>query len=207
MTAAGAAKFPTDPARLALEDFRENFGNDELFIILLHPPDVFDSGFLTRLERVHQKLEEAVPYLADINSLVNARLTRGEEDKLIVGELLERVPDTPEAMAAFRTTVLTNPLYRNSLVSGDGRYTAIGIEPDLYHLADPLSEEEPRKLETAEYAQMLEQIEAILGGMKVDLVGEGLRVRYVPTGDDLAECRLRGKELAGKLQEIAGTAG
>jgi predicted RND superfamily exporter protein len=168
---------PTDPARLALEEFRERFGNDELFIILLEPPDLFDTSFLTRLKQIHWELEEAVPYLADINSLVNARLTRGEEEQLVVGELLERVPETPEEMAAFRTTVLSNPLYRNSLVSADGRYTAIGIEPDLFHLPDPLGEAEPRKLETAQYSQMLERIEAILSphreaGIGVAIAGQ-----------------------------------
>jgi predicted RND superfamily exporter protein len=62
---------PTDPARLALESFRESFGNDELFLILLHPPDLFDSAFLIRLQTIHRELEETVPYLADIDSLVS----------------------------------------------------------------------------------------------------------------------------------------
>jgi predicted RND superfamily exporter protein len=166
-----------NPARLALEEFRERFGNDDLLIILLEPPDLFDSGFLERLKQIHRELEETLPYLADIHSLVNARLTRGEEERLIVGELLERVPETPEEMAAFRTIVLTNPLYRNSLVSADGRCTAIGIEPDLYHLPDPLGEGEPLRLETAQYAQMLERVETILephreAGIGVAIAGQ-----------------------------------
>ena len=37
----------------------------------VHPPDLFDSAFLVRLQTIHRELEETVPYLADIDSLVS----------------------------------------------------------------------------------------------------------------------------------------
>ena len=46
------------------------------------------------------------------------------------------------------------------------------------------------------------QIEEILEAMKVELVAEGLRVEYVPTGQDLMKCRGLGEEVGRRLREI-----
>lgn len=51
--------------------------------------------------------------------------------------------------------------------------------------------------------EAVKHIEEILGEMKVELVGDGIKVRYVPTDEDLGLCRARGRELAEKLREIA----
>ena len=54
--------------------------------------------------------------------------------------------------------------------------------------------------------ESVKHIEEALAGMRVELVAEGIKVRYVPTDEDLAACRARGAELAKKLREIAGSA-
>ena len=48
------------------------------------------------------------------------------------------------------------------------------------------------------------QIEEILKGMHVELVAEGLKTVYVPTGDTLEKCAALGKQVADKLREISG---
>lgn len=55
---------------------------------------------------------------------------------LIVEDLLAEWPATPEAFAALRARVLSNPLYIDALISRDGRTTTITIEPDLYAADD-----------------------------------------------------------------------
>ena len=45
------------------------------------------------------------------------------------------------------------------------------------------------------------QVSAILEKMKVELVGEGLRVQYVPTEEDLEQCRALGETVAKRLLE------
>jgi predicted RND superfamily exporter protein len=129
-----------DPARVLYHDFQDEFGRPDLVMIAIRPPDVFDPTFLEKLRHFHRTLEDEVPYVDEVQSLINARSTRGERDELIVEDLLEDVPDTPEALAALRERVLSNPFYRNTLVSEDGTFTSLLITLDLYE-SDPDSDD------------------------------------------------------------------
>ena len=108
--------------------FRDQFGRDEMIIIAIKPPDVFDPVFLEKLRSLHEELEENVPYMDDITSLINARNTRGEEDELIVEDLLEEWPETPEAVAHVKQRALENPMYVNTMISEDATFTTIVIK-------------------------------------------------------------------------------
>ena len=121
-----------DPARIAYLDFQEVFGSQDMIIVAIRPPDVFDLGFLEKLRELHEELEDEVSHVDEVQSLINARSTRGEQDELIVEDLLEELPEGPEALAALRERVLANPFYRNTLVSEDGRFTALMVTLDLY---------------------------------------------------------------------------
>ena len=119
-----------DPTLLDYNRFRDEFGRDEMIIIAIKPPDVFHPEFLEKLKQLHEELEENVPYLDDINSLINARNTRGEEDELIVEDLLENWPETPEALADLKQRVLENPMYVNLMISEDATFTTIVIKTE-----------------------------------------------------------------------------
>ena len=57
--------------------FREQFGRDEIVLALIHPKDVFEITFLEKLKAFHQELEETVPHLDEVRSLVNVTSMRG----------------------------------------------------------------------------------------------------------------------------------
>jgi len=116
-----------DPAMLAYNAFRDQFGRDEVVIVALQPRDVFDLEFLKTLASLHDALEESVPYIDDITSMINARNTRGKKDELIVEDLLDVWPETEQEMAALKERALSNPVYRNTMISEDGRFTTIII--------------------------------------------------------------------------------
>lgn len=118
-----------DPNLIAYEAFQEQFGRDTSVVVAVTPPEVFDPEFLRKLGVFHQALEDEVPYLEEITSLINVRDTRGEGDELIVEDLLEAFPETPDAMALLRARVLSSELYPNYLVSEDGRVTILLLEP------------------------------------------------------------------------------
>jgi len=135
--------YKDDPIRVAYDEFRAQFGRDEVIIIGRSTSDVFDLTFLRELEQIHEELEAEVPFLDEVNSLINARSTRGEGDTLIVEDLFERWPGTEEELAALRTRTLANPVYRNFLLSEDGTYTAIVIETMAFgEAAETTSEED-----------------------------------------------------------------
>ena len=88
----------SDPTLVAYNEFRRQFGRDDLIIIAIEPENVFDQKFLKKLTDFHDDLQAQVPHVEDITSLVNARNTRGEGDVLIVEDLLEHWPGEQAAL-------------------------------------------------------------------------------------------------------------
>ncbi len=112
--------------------FRDQFGHDEMVFIAIESKEIFSQGFLKKLQSLHQKLENELPYLDDITSLVNARNTRGAEGELIVEDLLEHWPEDAAAMQAIKSRAMGNPLYRDMMLSADGSITTIVLKADTY---------------------------------------------------------------------------
>ncbi len=122
----------SDPARILFEEFRDQFGRAEMVIVSIKPPDVFELSFLERLRELHREIEEEVPHIDEVSSLINARSTRGESDRLIVEDLLEEFPQNAAELEALRRRVLASPFYRNTLISEDGAFTTLLVTLDLY---------------------------------------------------------------------------
>ncbi|MGD9364362.1 MAG: efflux RND transporter permease subunit [Desulfobacteraceae bacterium] len=114
------------------DDFKSQFGRDELAIIALSPRKVFDFEFLSTLKQLHEDLRDNLPYLDDITSLINARNTRGKGDVLIVEDLFERWPKTEAELLEIKKTALANDLYRDLLISEDGTMTTIILKTKTY---------------------------------------------------------------------------
>ncbi len=123
---------PDDPAVVVYNAFREQFGRDDSIVLAIETPDLFSLDGLARLKALHEAIESDVPHIVEVESLLNARTTRGEASRLIVGELLEKWPETSADLEALREIVLANPLYVDSLISADTKMTAIVITPATY---------------------------------------------------------------------------
>ncbi|MCH2172031.1 efflux RND transporter permease subunit [Myxococcota bacterium] len=120
-----------DPTREIYKAFLEEFGRDDLIIIAVRPSEIFDLDFLAKLRRFHQTLEEEVPHVVEVDSLINARDTRADGDTLLVGDLFEEWPETDAQLEALRERALSNPLYRDLILSRDTRLTTISLELGL----------------------------------------------------------------------------
>lgn len=121
-----------DPALLAYNEFRDQFGRDELIVVAIETDDVFDPEFLKKLEKLHIELRDNTPYLDDITSLINARNTFGKEDELLVEDLFQDWPTTPAEFEEKRTRAYANPLFENTFLSEDRKITAIIMRTDVY---------------------------------------------------------------------------
>jgi predicted RND superfamily exporter protein len=121
-----------DPTLLDYNAFRTQFGRDEFVLIAIQPNEIFEISFLKKLKAFHEDLENEVPHADEITSMINARNTRGDADQLIVEDLLETFPEDEKDLSELRERVMSNPLYRNLLVSEDARITTIVIRSDTY---------------------------------------------------------------------------
>jgi len=121
-----------DPAYIRYNEFRAQFGLDDHIMIAIEPPEIFDLAFLEKLRAFHEALENELPHVAEVTSLINARETRGEGDTLIVEDLLEKWPTNDADLAALRAKVFANPLYVDQLISHDGSVTTVIIRPATY---------------------------------------------------------------------------
>lgn len=122
-----------DPVLTTYYEFREQFGRDDMIAVAIGSKNIFTTSFLQRLKQLHEELQENVPHLNDITSMINVRNTRGEGDVLLVDDLLAEFPDSDEELERLKQRVMESPLYKNQLISEDGLLTSIIIECDVYH--------------------------------------------------------------------------
>ena len=177
-----------DPILEVYNEFRDQFGRDERIMLAIKTPNVFTPEFLEKLRKLHQELEDNVPYLDEVNSLINARNTRGEGDSLIVEDLFENWPENEQQLAEKKQLTLSSNLYKNLFISEDAKYTTIvinsvayspsGNEIDLESGFDDTSLEdiqegdgknqEPAFLSDAENSEMVGVVQAIAEKYKAD---------------------------------------
>jgi predicted RND superfamily exporter protein len=154
-----------DPARVAYDAYREEFGREDAIVVAIRPGEVFSLEFLEKLRALHEDIERQVPHLDDVTSMVNARSTRGEGDELIVEDLLEDWPSDAAALDALRERVLGNPLYVNNLISRDADFTTIMLELETYSSdtgpEDELAFDEADSVEEPRFATGAENFETV----------------------------------------------
>ena len=102
-----------DQTRVYYDRFREQFGRDEIVLALIHPKNVFDLEFLEKLKAFHEDLEEEVPNLDEVQSLINVTSMRGEEGELVIEELMEDWPEDEKRIIELKDRALSNKSYRN----------------------------------------------------------------------------------------------
>lgn len=121
-----------DPALIAYNRFKQQFGQDELFIIALRPENGLNKTFFQTLYDLHNELEQTVPYLDDITSLVNGRVVRAEGDTLHVGDIFEAAPQTEAEVQEIKKRIAHYPMFENFLISSDGTLASIIIKTVAY---------------------------------------------------------------------------
>jgi len=162
---------PDDKVLVDYNQFRNQFGKDEFIVVAIKTADVFNLDFLTGLRALHRDIEENVPFLDKVTSLVNVRNTRGEGDELIVEDFLERWPATSDDLNELKKRAAENTLYENYILNKAGTVTAIIIKP----LACNPDAEAPRQdegtcrpMSNVQNREMVTTIEKILRGYDGD---------------------------------------
>ena len=137
-----------DPALVRYEEFKEQFGQDEKILVVIQAKNIFDLSTLKKIQTLHTELENSVPYLNDITSLINARNTRGEGEQLIVEDLFENFPTNEKELAAIKEFALNNAMYKNLLYNEDYTMTTIILEPNTYESSNNVDALDGFEIET-----------------------------------------------------------
>jgi predicted RND superfamily exporter protein len=126
--------YKDDPQIIAYNKFRNQFGRDEKLIIAIKTDDVFDMKFLAKLKAMHEEIENNTPYIKDVSSLINARVTTGDKDTLIVDDLFKNaeLPKNKQELKKLKDFAMSNPIYKNLYLSDDGTFTTIVITTNTY---------------------------------------------------------------------------
>jgi hypothetical protein len=121
-----------DPSLLKYYQFQEQFGRAEPIMIMVEAPKIFSRNVLVTLKRLHQDIEQHVPFVRSVTSLVNIRTIEGENDVLTVKGFLDGWPASGERVSALEARAKTSRLYKNYILSGKKEATALIIETEAF---------------------------------------------------------------------------
>ncbi|HEY8486282.1 MAG TPA: MMPL family transporter, partial [Limnochordales bacterium] len=117
---------PDDPVLQQLRQAADEFGSQDMVMVVVTAPNVFDVSLLQRAWRLAAQLEQ-VPRVQRVISPFNVQLAMGSPEGLAVEPAAESVPATPEEVARWRARLVRSPL-ASSLVAPEGQALAILVE-------------------------------------------------------------------------------
>jgi predicted RND superfamily exporter protein len=117
---------PKDDPQIARHmEVSEKFSVNNMVLILVKPNDgVFRASFLQKVKDLTERLKET-PGIAMVTSMGNAADIRKIPGGIEVANLLDQIPDNPQKMDELRNKVLSKDIFRNRVVSGDGKWLAL----------------------------------------------------------------------------------
>ena len=124
----------SDQMRVDYDAFRDQFGRDEKIILAVKTSNVFNIDFLTKLDALHRELEQQLPHIQDVNSLINARNTYGSGGSLVVEPMIEVLPGNQQELSELKARATANSLFDNLLYSEDHTITVITVDTNTYSL-------------------------------------------------------------------------
>lgn len=127
--------FPDDPKILQYSKFQDKFGSDEA-ILLVVKGDVFSNEYLQKIYALQQDIEEKIPYVKDITSIINVSQLYLEEmedgsSTIRVDDLLKGFPDkklSDDELQQLKANVLNDPVFTDQIISKDGSASVVAVE-------------------------------------------------------------------------------
>jgi hypothetical protein len=134
---------PDAPVRVSHEATKRTFGIHELIVVGFEGDrDLFNVEDLTKLFRINREiLNIKGVIIPDVLSLVTTDTMRRSGNTLEIRRLLEHPPQTQEEVRQLKETLLGNPLFREKLISQEGRRVAFYIPIERKEIAARVTKE------------------------------------------------------------------
>jgi len=104
----------------------ETFGAEDVAIVVLRDPDIFDHDKLVQARYVLRAVAD-LPGVVGTSSLFDAKNLKNIDDTIHVKPYLENLPETAAEAAQVRADAVRNPLVLGNLISADGQTLAINV--------------------------------------------------------------------------------
>ncbi len=110
------------------QKFRDMFGRDDKIVLLIQSEDIFSPHFLARMKQFHQDLEDTLPLLSEVKSLINAPYIEGKNGQLLVHDFFDRLPETMREAHLYREKAKAYHLYKNTYISKNADFMILLIK-------------------------------------------------------------------------------
>jgi predicted RND superfamily exporter protein len=170
------------------QNFRDQFGRDEQIILLVKSEDIFSPEFLARFKQFHEDLGNTLPLVSEISSLVNAPYIEKTNGELKTTAFLDNLPQTAEESRVLREKALDIALFRNYLLTEDGRSMIVLIKTQaisaltkdgrklkkhgrgisLDNFTDPVPGQRERSISQVENIAILGHVDAVIKQYNTD---------------------------------------
>ncbi|WP_127559897.1 efflux RND transporter permease subunit [Saccharospirillum alexandrii] len=119
------------PARQAYNAVKETYGRNDVIVVGIEAADVLSDESLARLADLHRRIEQQVPWVRRVDSLLNAPYQEGTADSLTVDDLVPE-PVGTLSRATLEDRIAATPALEGLVVNADRTFTTLVIEPYTY---------------------------------------------------------------------------
>ena len=115
-----------DPNAALLKQIGEKFGGNRMGIIILETDNIYQTEVLEHVRIITDTLSY-IKGISSVSSITNIINIKGGDFGIEIGRLVDEyeLPSTPEELQALRDNVLSNEMYKGTIVSDDGTATLI----------------------------------------------------------------------------------
>lgn len=121
-----------DPVYLAYNQYRRDFGSDEIAYLLYDASEyehgVFNHKLMTQISTLSTRLENEVPFVKDVTSISNSEVLLPVEDGIEIIKLKEDFPEHQQGLLDFADKYMAKPIYIGGFVSSDRSHGAISLD-------------------------------------------------------------------------------
>ena len=117
-----------DKALSDYQQFCSQFGRDEEIVLLISSSDIFSLKFLTTLKQLHGDLENSLPLLKEVRSLVNSSYIEPVEESMHVEGFLDNLPRTEAEALQYKQRGFSYPGFQNVYFTPDAKHAIVVIK-------------------------------------------------------------------------------
>ncbi len=117
---------PQDDDRALFDRVREQFGETDPILMALRFDNVYTAENIERIDQLSRRLRE-LPGISQVISIATAQNPVADDFGIDVSTFAAQARSNPASVSGFAEQIRNNPMYRDALVSADGKVAAFAL--------------------------------------------------------------------------------